>query len=207
MQPEVAADQSRCLSKSWTSRYTKTSEIGSHTQKHISILINVFFFRYIYFYEKGSPHITPSDIQSLIELINTEMQSDNNGNTRTHSDPFFTSTLRYMRFQKQKGGLMGDKYELIKLWLVSSSLQIKSIDLNLLLFFMEVQKKWLSTLKSMCTHLVYFLVSFATNTLSLLCIESSFSICLCLNVNVVSILWSKTHEIPVAKNKNALRND
>ncbi|KAF2562667.1 hypothetical protein F2Q70_00016176 [Brassica cretica] len=52
---------------------------------------------------------------SLIELINTEMQSDNNGNTRTHSDPFFTSTLRYMRFQKQKGGLMGDKYELIKL--------------------------------------------------------------------------------------------
>uniref|UniRef100_A0A0D3AQW8 Vacuolar protein sorting-associated protein 35 n=1 Tax=Brassica oleracea var. oleracea TaxID=109376 RepID=A0A0D3AQW8_BRAOL len=71
--------------------------------------------KYIYFYEKGSPHITPSDIQSLIELINTEMQSDNNGNTRTHSDPFFTSTLRYMRFQKQKGGLMGDKYELIKL--------------------------------------------------------------------------------------------
>ncbi|KAL0825919.1 hypothetical protein Bca101_049596 [Brassica carinata] len=70
---------------------------------------------YIYFYEKGNPHITPSDIQSLIELINTEMQSDNNGNTRTHSDPFFTSTLRYMRFQKQKGGLMGDKYELIKL--------------------------------------------------------------------------------------------
>ncbi|KAF3536196.1 hypothetical protein F2Q69_00020828, partial [Brassica cretica] len=71
--------------------------------------------KYIYFYEKGNPHITPSDIQSLIELINTEMQSDNNGNTRTHSDPFFTSTLRYMRFQKQKGGLMGDKYELIKL--------------------------------------------------------------------------------------------
>ncbi|WZY76981.1 hypothetical protein YC2023_023365 [Brassica napus] len=71
--------------------------------------------KYIYFYEKGNPRITPSDIQSLIELINTEMQSDNNGNTRTHSDPFFTSTLRYMRFQKQKGGLMGDKYELIKL--------------------------------------------------------------------------------------------
>ncbi|XP_048603673.1 vacuolar protein sorting-associated protein 35B isoform X7 [Brassica napus] len=71
--------------------------------------------KYIYVYEKGNPHITPSDIQSLIELINTEMQSDNNGNTRTHSDPFFTSTLRYMRFQKQKGGLMGDKYELIKL--------------------------------------------------------------------------------------------
>uniref|UniRef100_M4DH29 Vacuolar protein sorting-associated protein 35 n=1 Tax=Brassica campestris TaxID=3711 RepID=M4DH29_BRACM len=71
--------------------------------------------KYIYFYEKGNPHITPSDIQSLIELINTEMQSDDNGNRRTHSDPFFTSTLRYIRFQKQKGGLIGDKYDLIKL--------------------------------------------------------------------------------------------
>ncbi|KAL0878125.1 hypothetical protein Bca101_027831 [Brassica carinata] len=71
--------------------------------------------RYIYFYEKGNPNITPSDIQSLIELINTEMQSDNNGNnTRTHLDPFFTSTLRYIRFQKQKGGLISDKYDLIK---------------------------------------------------------------------------------------------
>ncbi|KAL0731864.1 hypothetical protein Bca4012_027958 [Brassica carinata] len=72
--------------------------------------------KYIYFYEKGNPNITPSDIQSLIELINTEMQSDNNGNnTRTHLDPFFTSTLRYIRFQKQKGGLISDKYDLIKL--------------------------------------------------------------------------------------------
>ncbi|KAL0701869.1 hypothetical protein Bca4012_057991 [Brassica carinata] len=71
--------------------------------------------KYIYFYEKCNPHITPSDIQSLIELINTEMQSDDNGNRRIHSDPFFTSTLRYIRFQKQKGGLMGDKYDLIKL--------------------------------------------------------------------------------------------
>ncbi|KAF3523423.1 hypothetical protein F2Q69_00051683 [Brassica cretica] len=71
--------------------------------------------KYIYFYEKGNPHITPSDLQSLIELINTEMQSDDNGSRRTHSDPFFTSTLRYIRFQKQKGGLIGDKYDLIKL--------------------------------------------------------------------------------------------
>lgn len=70
--------------------------------------------RYIYFFEKGNPHITPSDIQSLIELINNEMQSDN-GNTTIHSDPFFTSTLRYIRFIKQKGGLMGEKYDPIKL--------------------------------------------------------------------------------------------
>ncbi|XP_023643486.1 vacuolar protein sorting-associated protein 35B [Capsella rubella] len=70
--------------------------------------------KYIYFFEKGNPHITPSDIQSLIELINTEMQSDN-GNTTVHSDPFFTSTLRYIRVHKQKGGLMGEKYDPIKL--------------------------------------------------------------------------------------------
>lgn len=38
-----------------------------------------------------------------------------------------------------------------------------------------------------------------------MCIESSFSICLCLNVNVVSILWSKAHEIPVAKNKKCIK--
>lgn len=90
-------------------KQTKTSDTDS-------LLIVVFFVynRYIYFFEKGNPHITPSDIQSLIELINTEMQSDN-GNTTIHSDPFFTSTLRYIRFQKQKGGLMGDKYDLIRL--------------------------------------------------------------------------------------------
>jgi vacuolar protein sorting-associated protein 35 len=70
--------------------------------------------KYIYFFEKGNPHITPSDIQSLIELINNEMQSDN-GNTTIHSDPFFTSTLRYIKFIKQKGGLMGEKYDPIKL--------------------------------------------------------------------------------------------
>ncbi|XP_010539841.1 PREDICTED: vacuolar protein sorting-associated protein 35B [Tarenaya hassleriana] len=70
--------------------------------------------KYIYFFEKGNPQITPSAIQSLIELINTELQSDN-GNATTPSDPFFMSTLRYIRFQKQKGGLMGEKYDPIRL--------------------------------------------------------------------------------------------
>lgn len=30
-------------------------------------------------------------------------------------DAFFTSTLRYIQFQKQKGGAMGEKYEPVKL--------------------------------------------------------------------------------------------
>ncbi|KAI4381781.1 hypothetical protein MLD38_007824 [Melastoma candidum] len=65
--------------------------------------------KYLYFFEKGNPQITVASIQSLIELINTEMQNDS-----TTSDPaadaFFASTLRYIGFQKQKGGAMGEKY-------------------------------------------------------------------------------------------------
>ena len=67
-------------------------------------------FRYLYFFEKGNPQITSKAIKDLVELIMTEMQSDN-----TTSDPsadaFFASTLRYIQFQKQKGGAMGEKYE------------------------------------------------------------------------------------------------
>ncbi|KAF3440329.1 hypothetical protein FNV43_RR18613 [Rhamnella rubrinervis] len=69
--------------------------------------------KYLYFYEKGNSQITSSSIQSLIELITTEMQSES-----TTSDPatdaFFASTLRYIQFQKQKGGAVGEKYECIK---------------------------------------------------------------------------------------------
>jgi vacuolar protein sorting-associated protein 35 len=70
------------------------------------------YFRYLYFFEKGIPQITNTVIQDLIELIRTEKQSDN-----TASDPseaFFASTLRYIEFQKQKGGSIGEKYEQIK---------------------------------------------------------------------------------------------
>uniref|UniRef100_A0A2C9TZT2 Vacuolar protein sorting-associated protein 35 n=1 Tax=Manihot esculenta TaxID=3983 RepID=A0A2C9TZT2_MANES len=69
--------------------------------------------KYLYFFEKANPQITSSAIQSLIELINTELQSDS-----TTPDPaasaFFASTLRYIQFQKQKGGVMGEKYNPIK---------------------------------------------------------------------------------------------
>lgn len=33
------------------------------------------------------------------------------------ADAFFASTLRYIQFQKQKGGAVGEKYEPIKVWL------------------------------------------------------------------------------------------
>nr|CAB3497830.1 unnamed protein product [Digitaria exilis] len=68
--------------------------------------------KYLYFFEKGTPQINNSAIQDLIELIRTA-QSDN-----TEADPsteaFFSSTLRYIEFQKQKGGSIGERYEQIK---------------------------------------------------------------------------------------------
>ncbi|KAI9200896.1 hypothetical protein LWI28_014754 [Acer negundo] len=69
--------------------------------------------KYLYFFEKGNPQITTSAIQGLVELIANEMPSDS-----TTPDPaarvFFASTLRYIEFQKQKGGVMGEKYGAIK---------------------------------------------------------------------------------------------
>ncbi|XP_022772633.1 vacuolar protein sorting-associated protein 35B-like isoform X2 [Durio zibethinus] len=70
--------------------------------------------KYVYFFEKGSQQVTGAAIQGLIELINTEMQSDS-ATPDTASDAFLASTLRYIEFQKQKGGLMGEKFESINL--------------------------------------------------------------------------------------------
>ncbi|XP_007046634.2 PREDICTED: vacuolar protein sorting-associated protein 35A [Theobroma cacao] len=69
--------------------------------------------KYLYFFEKGNPQITVAAIQSLIELITTEMQSDSS-TPDPAADAFFASTLRYIEFQKQKGGAVGEKYEPIK---------------------------------------------------------------------------------------------
>lgn len=46
------------------------------------------------------------------------MQSDNISPDRS-ADAFFASTLRYIQFQKQKGGAMGEKYAPIKVWFVN----------------------------------------------------------------------------------------
>lgn len=71
------------------------------------------FSRYLYFFEKGNLQVTVTAIQGLIELIMNEMQSDT-----TTPDPaasaFLASTMRYIEFQKQKGGAVGEKYEAIK---------------------------------------------------------------------------------------------
>ncbi|CAH1446325.1 unnamed protein product [Lactuca virosa] len=70
--------------------------------------------KYLYYFEKGNPQITSAAIQGLIELIKTEMQSDT-ATPDQNSDAFFTCTLRYIQFQKQKGGAMGEKFDTIKL--------------------------------------------------------------------------------------------
>jgi vacuolar protein sorting-associated protein 35 len=70
-------------------------------------------FRYLYFFEKGNPQITSAAIQGLIELITNEMQSDST-TPDPASDAFFASTIRYIQFQKQKGGVMGEKFGPIK---------------------------------------------------------------------------------------------
>ncbi|XP_057449250.1 vacuolar protein sorting-associated protein 35A-like [Lotus japonicus] len=69
--------------------------------------------KYLYFFEKGNPQITLADIQGLIELIMNEMQSDTT-TPDPAADAFLASTMRFIQFQKQKGGTVGEKYEPIK---------------------------------------------------------------------------------------------
>lgn len=66
--------------------------------------------RYLYFYEKGIPQVTVESVESMIQLIKNEesLTSD------PSAESFFASTLRFMEFQKQKGGVVGDRYEQIK---------------------------------------------------------------------------------------------
>ncbi|KAB2003745.1 hypothetical protein ES319_D11G151200v1 [Gossypium barbadense] len=53
-------------------------------------------------------------LRTLIELNNTEMQSDST-NPDSVADAFLASTLRYIQFQKQKGGVVGEKFNSVKL--------------------------------------------------------------------------------------------
>ncbi|XP_004234527.1 vacuolar protein sorting-associated protein 35A-like isoform X1 [Solanum lycopersicum] len=69
--------------------------------------------KYLYFYEKGVTQITVASIQSLLELITTEMQSENK-TADPAADALLASTLRYIQFQKDKGGAVGEKYDSIK---------------------------------------------------------------------------------------------
>lgn len=69
--------------------------------------------RYLYFYEKGVLQVTIDSIQSLIELIKQEMSGENT-TADPSTDAFFASTLRYIQFQKDKGGVVAEKYSPIK---------------------------------------------------------------------------------------------
>lgn len=63
----------------------------------------------MYYFEHGNQQITSKVIQDLIELIVTEMQSE----TAVQDpmvDKFLGNTLRYIRFQKQKGGGVAEQY-------------------------------------------------------------------------------------------------
>lgn len=66
--------------------------------------------RYLYFFEKGIPQITVESVESMIQLIKNEesLTSDQS------AESFLASTLRFMEFQKQKGGVVGDRYEQVK---------------------------------------------------------------------------------------------
>lgn len=77
-----------------------------------SLLSHVIIFRYLYFYEKGVSQVTVESIQDLIELIRNEMHGDNSPSDPA-ADAFLASTLRYIEFQKDKGGAVGEKYKLI----------------------------------------------------------------------------------------------
>ncbi|KAH9617263.1 hypothetical protein KSS87_006889 [Heliosperma pusillum] len=69
--------------------------------------------KYLYFFEKGNNQITVNAIQDLMELITTEMQGDN-ATLDPAAEAFFNSSLRYIQFQKQKGGAVSERYEAVK---------------------------------------------------------------------------------------------
>lgn len=66
--------------------------------------------KYLFFFEKGIPQITVESVESMIQLIKNEesLTSDQS------AESFLASTLRFMEFQKQKGGVVGDRYEQVK---------------------------------------------------------------------------------------------
>ncbi|KAJ7571069.1 hypothetical protein O6H91_01G147500 [Diphasiastrum complanatum] len=69
--------------------------------------------KYLYYFEKGIPQVTSNLIQGLLELIGTELQSENTAQDRA-VDAFFASTRRYIQFQKQKGDDLAERYSSIQ---------------------------------------------------------------------------------------------
>ncbi|KAJ7534142.1 hypothetical protein O6H91_13G081500 [Diphasiastrum complanatum] len=69
--------------------------------------------KYLYYYEKGVPQVTSNLIQGLLELIVTELQSENTAQDRT-VDAFFANTIRYIQFQKKRGDNLAECYSSIQ---------------------------------------------------------------------------------------------
>ncbi|WOK99369.1 vacuolar protein sorting-associated protein 35B [Canna indica] len=74
---------------------------------HVTLFIEILN-KYLYFFEKGNSRITDSAIQDLIELIGAELQSEST-TSDSSADAFFSSTLRYIEYQKQKGGSISNE--------------------------------------------------------------------------------------------------
>lgn len=70
--------------------------------------------RYLYFFDRGNEHITPTVIQGLLELIKGEMASvDAAQDSAAHA--LYRSTLAFIREQKSKQGApTADRYALIQ---------------------------------------------------------------------------------------------
>lgn len=70
--------------------------------------------KYLYFFEKGVPHVTSTIIQGMLELINNEVQSDS-ASLDHSTDTFFASTLEHIRDQKLKEDTVGELYASIQI--------------------------------------------------------------------------------------------
>ena len=69
----------------------------------------LWFGRYLYYFEKGNTQVTSTIIQGLLELIVTEIQSENTTQD-LQVDAFLANMLRYIQFQKHKGDVVAERY-------------------------------------------------------------------------------------------------
>ncbi|XP_042387089.1 vacuolar protein sorting-associated protein 35B-like [Zingiber officinale] len=83
--------------------------------EHVALFVEILN-KYLYFFDKGIPQITNSIIQDLIELVRTELKNDNEKTDPSGSaEAFFSSTLRYIEFQKQKGGNISENFKQLEI--------------------------------------------------------------------------------------------
>ncbi|CAI6012716.1 unnamed protein product [Closterium sp. NIES-65] len=80
---------------------------------HVVLLVEILN-KYLYFFDKGNPHVTPVVLQGLIELITSELAVDGaTVDATVHS--FYRATLAHIKDQKHKAGAIGKKYAEIQI--------------------------------------------------------------------------------------------